>query len=326
LLRGFRYVVGRTKTTLDDRIIKSTQPYLFPIAVFSAIWLGLEVAIPQGFSIGNFSIMDIYIIILLAIMSLMFSSLSDAFLLWYGLEIRSHKKKIRESEVYPFVRNVVKLAVLLLFLVFILQRMGFDTTAIITGLGIGGLAVALALQKTLENFFAGIHLLMDRPFRQYDYIKLESGQEGIVTEIGWRTTRLETVGKDEIVIPNSSLAGSIMTNFSSRMDKTGVLYELSVDYHEDANKVENLIISAINAVQKENEYVVPDTTWARLDSFGEYALNFKFGYLVKGYTNQWGVLREVNHQIFSIFKKNGVNMPLPVRRVIRKSALNKNKK
>ncbi len=319
VLRTSRYIVGKTETTLDDRIVKAINPFLFPISIITAVWASMEFSFITGISIGGFSPFDLYVLFMLVIMGLMFSSLADIFLLWYGLEIRGHKRKTRESEIYPFVRNIVKLGVLLLFLVFVLQRLGFDTTAIITGLGIGGLAVALALQKTLENFFAGIHLLMDKPFRQYDYIKVQNGEEGIVTKIGWRTTRLETVGKDEIVIPNSNLAGSTLINYSSRKGKTGVLYELSVAYDEDAEIIENLIINTLRNVQKKDEHIVPNTIWARLDSFGEYALNFKFGYLVNGYVNQWGVLKKVNKELFLALRKKGIDMPIPVRKIIRKS-------
>ena len=277
------------------------------------MWIALGIIYPDVVVLDTFSKLDLYIILMLGIAGFVVSSLADALLVWYGLEIRVAKKGVKEEEIYPFVRNIVKLGIITVFLVFILQRLGFDTTAIITGLGVGGLAVALALQDTLANFFAGVHILVDKPFRRRDYIKLESGVEGIVKKIGWRTTRITTLGKDEIVVPNSKLASSIVVNHSTPMDKRGVLYTVGVDYKEDVDKVEKIITEVLEKVAKKNELVDGDSVWVRFDSFGEYTLNFKFGYLVRGYINQWKVLKDVNRELFYTFKKKKINIPFPVR-------------
>jgi small-conductance mechanosensitive channel len=250
---------------------------------------------------------------MIAIAGLLLSSLANQFLLWYGIEIRPRKKGVREEEVFPFVRNVVRIVIVVLFAVFVLQRLGFDTTAIITGLGIGGLAVALALQDTLANFFGGVHILVDKPFREDDYIKLESGIEGTVVQIGWRTTRLITPAQNEIIVPNSKLSGAILENFSSPRDLSGVHYTIGVDYKEDIDSVEMLITDVLKKVGKKNPLMEESSIWVRFDSFGEYSLNFKFGYNVKGYINRWAVLKEINRELFYAFRKSNINIPFPVR-------------
>ncbi|MFH1393571.1 MAG: mechanosensitive ion channel family protein [Candidatus Micrarchaeota archaeon] len=315
-LRMLGYLVRRTQTTLDDRIVKAIRPYLPAIAVFTALYLSLRVVFPDSIMFGKFSELDIYIILMLGVVGLLLSSLANALLLWYGLELRPGKRKVDESQVYPFVRNVIKIAINILFLVFILQRLGFDTTAIITGLGIGGLAVALALQDTLANFFGGLHILIDKPFRQFDYIKVDDNTEGTVQEIGWRTTRLITTGKDEIVVPNSKLAGSTLKNYSTPRDETGVSYTIGVDYNEDIDRVEKIITDVLVKVGKSNGDLKEDTHWVRFDSYGDFALMFKFGYMVQGYRNQWGVWKEVNRELFYAFRKNEVKMPFPLTRFI----------
>lgn len=312
-LKIFQFLAGRTKTTVDDRVIKVLGTYLPLIALVTSLWMALEAVYPGMVVVGTYTEFDLYIIAMLGIVGLLASSLADALMIWYGLEIRAAKAGVKEEEVYPFVRNVVKLGVLMLFIVFILQRLGFDTTAIITGLGIGGLAVALALQDTLANFFAGMHILVDKPFKRRDYIKVDSGVEGTVKEIGWRTTRITTVGKDEIVIPNSKLANSTVVNYARSSDKTGVFYTIGVDCKEDVDSVEKIMVEALKRVAKKNDLLDGDTIWVRFDSFGEYSLNFKFGYLVTGYKNQWKVLKDVNRELFYTFKKEKITVPFPVR-------------
>jgi small-conductance mechanosensitive channel len=312
VLRTAKFLVGKTETSLDDRILHVIKGFLPWIAVITSVWISLEAVYPD-LLVGNFTELDIYIILMLATAGFLLSSLADQILLWYGLEIRPRKKDIKDEDVFPFVRNVIKIAIILVFAVFVMQRMGFDTTAIITGLGVGTLAVALALQDTLANFFAGVHILVDKPFREDDYIKLADGSaEGIVDEIGWRTTRLITPTMNELVVPNSKLAGSIVENFSNPKGHSGVSYSVGVDYKEDVNEVEKVISECLANVAKKDERIRPESIWVRFDSFGEYALNFKFGYEVNGYASRNLILKEVNKELFYAFKQHKINVPFPV--------------
>ncbi|MFH1784817.1 MAG: mechanosensitive ion channel family protein [Candidatus Micrarchaeota archaeon] len=312
ILRILKFLVRKTKTTLDDRILKTLRKFLPWIAFFTGLWISLEATYPD-IMIGSLQEFEAYIVVMLAITGLLLSSLADQIMLWYGKEIRPRKKDVKDGEVFPFVRNVIKIAIVLVFIVFILQRLGFDTTAIITGLGIGGLAVALALQDTLANFFAGVHILVDKPFKEDDYIKLDNGTEGTILKIGWRTTRLMTPMMNELVVPNSKLAGSILENYSSPQGQSGVYYTIGVDYKEDIDSVEKLIKSTLDSIPEKNDKMREGTSWVRFDSFGDYSLNFKFGYLVNGYTNRFSVIKDVNRGLFYAFKKNKINIPFPVR-------------
>jgi small-conductance mechanosensitive channel len=317
LLKVLGFMVGKTKTTLDDRVLKVLWSYLPSIAIVTSLWISLEAVYPDISVFSGFTDMDLYIIAMLAIGGFLLGSLADAVLLWYGVEIRPRKNPVRDAEVFPFVRNVIKIAIVLVFIVFILQRLGFDTTAIITGLGIGGLAVALALQDTLANFFGGVHILVDKPFKEEDYVKMDNF-EGTVKQIGWRTTRLLTPTGNEIIVPNAKLASSTLENYSSPSELSGVNYTVGVDYKEDIDAVEGLINDALRHVAKKTGTIDEPSIWVRFDSFGDYSLNFKFGYFVKGYINRFAVLKEVNRELFYMFKKNKVNIPFPVRVVYQK--------
>jgi small-conductance mechanosensitive channel len=307
-----RFAVGKTATTLDDELLHLVSGYFPPIAVFTALFISAEVVYPD-LTIGKYTEFDIYLMLLLAVLAFVIGGAIDIFLVWYGIKIQPPKRKqISRKKIFPFVRNVVRIAIYALFGIFILQIAGFDTTALITGLGIGGLAVALALQGTLSNFFGGMHILLDKPFREGDYIILDNGREGVVDRIGWRTTKILTLGKDEVIVPNAKLAESVILNESTPKDETGVFYTIGVSYDSDIDKVIETIKKTIKNVEKKNENLVPDTAWARLDSYGDYALNFKFGYLVYGYKNQYGVLADVNREIFREFKKSKIDIPYPV--------------
>lgn len=312
-LKVFGFLVGKTKTSLDDRVLKAVWPYLPAISILTALLVAVDSVYPD-LIVGKYNDLDVYITLMLAVAGLMLASIANAVLVWYGLEIRPSKvKKVRDEEVFPFVRNVVRIAIVVLFAVFILQRLGFETGAIITGLGVGGLAVALALQDTLGNFFGGLHILIDKPFREEDYIRLENGMEGTVKQISWRTTRILTPANNELVVPNSKLAGAILENYSSPAEISGVSYAVGVDCKEDIDAVEKVITEVLQGVAKDDARIDASSVWVRFDSFGDYSLDFKFGYNIRGYINRFAVLKEVNRQLFYSFRKNGISVPFPVR-------------
>ena len=124
----------------------------------------------------------------------------------------------------------------------LLSGLGISVTPLLTALGVGGLAVALALQDTLSNFFAGIHLLMERPIRVGDFIRLESGQEGYVEDIGWRTTRIRMLPNNMVIVPNGKLAQSILTNYYLPEPRMAVLIPISVSYHADPDHIERVLV------------------------------------------------------------------------------------
>ncbi len=315
ILRIAAFLVGKTQTTLDDRILNTLGKYLPWIASVTALMMALQMAYP-GFAIGSFRDFDLYVIAMLGIAGLVLSAVADTLLVWYGIEMHAGgRKTIKEEEVFPFVRNIVKIVIILIFLVFIMQRLGFDTTAILTGLGVGGLAVALALQDTLGNFFGGVHILVDKPFREEDYIKLENGLEGTVKQIGWRTTRMLTPTNTTVIVPNSKLAGAVLENFSSRTKGIGVSYTIGVDCKEDLEKIEKVLLEAVKNAAKTCETIDPATIAVRFDNFGDYSLNFKYGYELKNYSGRINALKAVNREIFYSFKKEGIEIPFPVRTV-----------
>ena len=313
LIRVMQAVMRRTKVTLGDRISKSLKKYIITIAVLTALWLSLESVYPELGIIDGYNTLDIFAILMLIVVGFMLSTIADSFLLWYGLEIRSDKRKVREKDVFPFVRNVVKVAIVLIFLVFVLHRVGLETGALITGLGVGGLAVALALQDTLGNFFAGVHILMDKPFKEEDFIKLESGDEGTVEQIGWRSTRLVTQKGNEIIVPNSKLSNTIVENYSSPSSLSGIYYTVGVDYKEDIDNVEKVMLDALRKAAKKNEFMEEDSGWVFFNKFGDFSLDFMFGYKIKGHINRFSVLKDVNRELFYAFKKKKISIPFPVR-------------
>ncbi|MBI2095546.1 MAG: mechanosensitive ion channel family protein [Candidatus Omnitrophica bacterium] len=131
-----------------------------------------------------------------------------------------------------------------------LDLLGISVTPILASLGIGSLAVALALQDTLSNFFAGLYVAMDKPVNVGDFVKLETGDEGYILDVGWRNTRIRALSNNIVIIPNTKLIGGVITNYSLIDKEVAVLVEVGVHYGSDLKKVERVTVEVGREILK----------------------------------------------------------------------------
>src|SRR6266550_1952703 len=142
------------------------------------------------------------------------------------------------------VMTMARVTLAFVFGALLLDNLGIHLTALVTTLGIGSLAVALALQDTLGNFFAGLYLQADRPVRIGDYVRVDTGDEGTVMHIGWRSTRLRTITNNTVVLPNERLSKAVVTNYSLPDPEVAVDVRVTVAYDSDLDRVERLLAEA----------------------------------------------------------------------------------
>lgn len=138
-----------------------------------------------------------------------------------------------------------------------LDSVGISITPLVASLGIGTLAVALALQDTLANLFAGIYMIAEKPVEAGHFIRLEGGEQGFVTKVGWRSTHLRMLTDTVVVVPNAKLAGSVITNFSLPKDELAVTIDVGVDYGSDLQQVEQVTLEVALEVTAHTQGAVP---------------------------------------------------------------------
>jgi small-conductance mechanosensitive channel len=143
-------------------------------------------------------------------------------------------------------RATVRVAIAILALITALESLGVPVAPLLTTLGIGSLAVALALQDTLANFFAGLYLLADRPVRTGDYVKVQEGAEGFVEAIGWRSSRLRTSNNNIVVVPNIKLSQAILTNFHLPVANVTMAVSVTLPHGADADAIERLFLDELD--------------------------------------------------------------------------------
>jgi small-conductance mechanosensitive channel len=193
--------------------------------------------------------------------------------------------------------------------------LGISITPLITALGVGGLAVALALQDTLANLFAGIHILVEKSIRVGDFIRLETGQEGYVQDITWRTTRVRMLPNNIVVIPNSKLSQSVVTNYYLPEKRMSVLIPVGVSYQSDPDQVERILVEeAAKAVGEVPGLLGDPAPFVRfIPGFGESSLDFTLVCQVAEFTDQYPAQHELRKRIFRRFRHEGIEIPFPQR-------------
>jgi small-conductance mechanosensitive channel len=196
----------------------------------------------------------------------------------------------------------------------VLSNLGFSVTPLLTALGVGSLAVALALQPTLSNLFAGIHLSIARPIRVGDYIELETGTKGFVVKIGWRATWIRELANNVIVVPNGRLADMVVTNFDMPEGEQGALVQMGVAYGSDLAAVERTTIEVAREVLTQVEGGVAGfDPFIRFHTFGNSSIDFTVILRVKTFTDRYLVTHEFVKRVKARFDREGIEIPFPQR-------------
>ena len=209
---------------------------------------------------------------------------------------------------------LIKLIIIALGVTLALGLLGIDVTPLVAALGVGGLAVALGLQDTLSNLFAGIHVLLAKPVRVGDYVKLESGQEGYVVDVGWRSTRIRQLPNNMVVVPNSQMVQTIITNYYMPEHEMSVLVQVGAHYDSDLEFVEKVTCEVAKEVMASLECGVKTfEPFIRYHTFGDSSINFSVILRTNEFVGQYVLKHEFIKRLDVRYKKEGIVIPFPIR-------------
>ena len=203
----------------------------------------------------------------------------------------------------------------------ILQYYGISIAPILTAAGVGGMAVALALQETLANIFSGLHLILSKQLRIGDYIRLGSGEEGRVTDITWRFTTIIPLGaSNTIVIPNKTIAGANITNFSLPTQNINISIPVGVAYDSDLAHVERITIETAKEVLARVDNNPNANPLVRFTTFGDSAINFSVILPSSIFDHQGIIQHEFIKALTERYRTEGIDIPFPIRTIIQEEA------
>jgi small-conductance mechanosensitive channel len=214
-------------------------------------------------------------------------------------------------------QTLAQLFVCILGSLWLLRAFRVDITPVLTALGVGGLAVALALQDTLSNLFSGFYISVARQVRLGDYIKLNTGEAGYVTDIGWRSVTLRELSNNLIIIPNAKLGQANVTNYYLPDKRLSVSLQVPVAFDSNLDQVERILMeTAGQAIGKVQGLLADPAPSVSFDpGFGDFALTYTLGFQVAEFADQFAVRQELRKRILRRFREEGVRIPFPTRTI-----------
>ena len=308
LFKTFVEWAKTTQTKIDGIIIRAVK---WPMVIW---WLLLSVFFALKVSHLPEDIIEFFnkLILVVSVSSI---TLVTAHIAGKLITLYSSRKE-SAAAITSLTHNITKITIFTCGGLILLSSLGLSITPILTALGVGGLAVALALQDTLSNLFAGLQITVSKPVRVGDYIKLESGHEGYVIDINWRFTKIRMLANTMAMIPNSKLTQAIVTNYYLPDKELAIPIEIGVHYDSDLEKVEKVT----SEVAREIMSTVPGGISSfepciRYHSFGEFSINFTVTLRAREFIDQYHIIHEFIKRLHERYKKEGIVMPYPIRAI-----------
>ena len=297
-----------TKTRLDDIIIAAVKgPFIIWCLMF-AIYFSLEVSrLPKSMVLIAGKILFILGVVSV---SLVLSNIS-------GRLIKAYSGRLEAAlPVTSLTQNISRIIIFSIGVLIILNSLGISIAPILATLGVGGLAVALALQDTLSNLFAGFHIIATRQIKVGDYIKLESGEEGYVADINWRTTKIKMLPNNMVLVPNDKLNKSIITNYCLPDKEIAVLVNMGVHYDSDLKKVRQVTVEVAKEVMKDVPGGVPGfEPFIRYHTFGDFSVDFTVILRAKEFVDQYLIKDQFIERLHERYAREGIIIPYPIRAI-----------
>jgi len=252
-----------------------------------------------------------------------FSHLSDRMIKWYLANVAGKTATTLDDTLLPIFRRVLPITVYAVGTLVAIDNLGVSISPILAGLGIGGLAVALAVQPTLSNFFAGTYVVTEGELKAGDFIELDGGPSGYVESVGWRSTKIRSRFNNLVIIPNSRMAESIVTNYFSPTPAMNVIVTCGVSYESDLEQVENIALEEAEALVKESRHSIKDMDpFFGFSNFGDSNIDF-FIFLQAVDRNGTFILKsQLMKRIHSRFTAEGIEINYPVRKLVLSDEVN----
>jgi len=270
----------------------------FVIAGVYAAILDIETIGPKLFSYMKLGLA----VVLILTVTVVLSKLSTGF-------VKLYTGKVLPTSIFV---NVTKVFVFILGMLVLLQTIGISVAPIITALGVGGLAVALALQDTLSNLFAGLHIIASKKIKPGDYIKVDIGAEGFLEDITWRNTSIRTPQNNTVILPNNKMASAVITNYNIPSKELDVSLQVGVSYDSDLAKVERVTKEVAKEVLTQCCPGAPINEPAlRFDSFAPSSINFTIIIRAREIADGGIIKHEFIKKLIVKYNQEGIKIPYP---------------
>lgn len=301
-----RRLAEKSETKLDDYLIDIIEEPIVVLIVTISVWLGqyfltLNAAAEKFFD-------NVVMVLLAMTISWFILRLTDTLITLYIAPMVEKSESKLDDQILPLVRKSVKAVIVLLASILVLSNLGYDILSVLAGLGIGGLAIALAAQDTVKNVIGGFSIFWDKPFQIGDWVEID-GKSGAISEVGLRSTRIRSINETTIVVPNSTVADAMIENYSTRGARRislgiGLTYETTTEKMEQAIQIIEDTIKAVDGTRD-------DDIMIRFVNFGAFSLDLEIVYWIIDMSDWKMIVHRVNMGLKKNLDNAGVDMAFP---------------
>ena len=305
--RYFTRWAKKTKTNLDDEILKNIKKPIYFFVILIGLYYAFETLIILGDYLEVFTF--IFSIAEILLVTFIITRVVNVVIAWYSE--KRNKKKMSEHILFVLKKIINAIIFLFAFLI-ILYVLKIDLSGIVVGLGVGGIAIAFALQNVLGDIFSAFSIYFDKPFEIGDFI-IVGEYSGNVKKIGMKSTRVQLLQGEELVLANSVLTTTNVRNFK-KLKKRRASFSFGVTYDTPSKKLKK-IPDIIKEIIEKNEIL--EVLRIHFKEFGDFSLNFEVVYYIrnKDYTVYMDVQQEINFAIKEAFEKEGIEMAFPTQTI-----------
>ena len=304
-----------TPTNLDVRLLRALNRPLTLGILVAGIYLALVLPLDLSHTVRHTVDRAAGIIGLVLGVIALTGTVSNAFQ-WYYEEISPHTRTTLDDRLLPMLRRFTVALIYALGALLVLDLLNINISPLIAGLGLGGLAVALALQPTLANLFAGTYVMTEGVITQGDYIELESGVAGYVIDVGWRSTRLRTWTNNLVVVPNSRFAETIITNYQGPIPAVNIYLTCGVSYDSDLGMVEQVCKEEMGRLLDSDPRAVKEYgAYFAYESFDDSNVTFYLFIQARDRISSFEVQSELIRMVHERFREEGIVINYPMRTI-----------
>ena len=308
---------------LDTQILSTVRGPVVLFIVLLGLFLGFLVL--TSLTSATYDVLDgwdtavrkAWVVVIVGEVSYFASHLTQVLIAWYLRAIAARTVADLDAKLLPPIRRVLPLIIYAVGALVALDSLDISISPLLAGFGIGGLAVALALQPTLSNFFAGTYMVTEGELKEGDFIELEGGPAGYIVGVGWRSTKIRSRYNNLIIVPNSHMASSVVTNYYSPTPAMNVIVTCGVSYDADLERVENLVMQVAQQVIDESPDAMKENPpFFGFSEFGDSNIDF---WVFLQARDRWGTFTVTNDLIKRIhtrFKEEGIEINYPVRKLV----------
>ena len=310
LITVLKPLTKKTKTKIDDIIIRAISSIIFYVVLLIGIKIGL-----QQFELRTTVFQNLVDTLFILIASIFLFKIIGHFAHLWMKEWKFKTKTTADERLIPFVQKILKAVVIILAVIFIFSAWNINISPLLATAGIAGLAIGLAVKDSLSNILGGLQLVLDRTFKVGDKVQLESGEMGVILDIGLRSTKLKTYDNEVIYIPNGYLANAKIKNFTHPDVSIRVNVEFGVVYGSDTEKVRQVVLEAVKKIDTVIEEPEPVVQFLKMSDF---SLDFVARAWVKEYTEAYSTKIRMTDNIYNALNTAGIGIPFPTRTVYTK--------